>query len=124
MEGVGDSLCSATNRYTYTVSVPNMYHIVGREQVDALRSESWQEAWEARRKQQVARATQKKKKQAKDWEKAKREFDSVGGTPFNGVRAIAKGHNVARARLKRYAHHNAKCNHGYDIDSSALGGDS
>ena len=38
LEGVGDSLCSSANRYTYTVSVPNMYHIVGRERVDALRS--------------------------------------------------------------------------------------
>ena len=34
LEGVGDSLCSAVDRYTYTVSVPNMYHIVGRERVD------------------------------------------------------------------------------------------
>ena len=66
----------------------------------------------------------KKKKQVEDWEKAKREFDSVGGTPFNGVRAIAKRHNVARARLKRYTNRNAKRNHGYDTDSSALGGDS
>ena len=40
LEGVGDSFCSAANRYTYTVSVPNMYHIVGREWVDALWAES------------------------------------------------------------------------------------
>ena len=70
------------------------------------------------------RAAEKKKKQAEEWEKAKGEYDSVGGTPFNGVRAIVKKHNVAKARLKCYADCNAKCNHGYDTDSSALGGDS
>ena len=46
------------------------------------------------------------------------------GTLFNGVRAIAKEHNVAIARLRRYAHRSAKCHHGYDTDSSALGADS
>ena len=51
-------------------------------------------------------------------------IDFVGGTPFNGVRAIAKRQNVAKAHLKRYADQNAKRNHGYDADSSALGGDS
>ena len=123
MEGGGDSLCSAAYRYTYTVSVPNMYYIVGRERVDALRAEFWQEAWEAHHQQEAVRAAQKKK-QAEDWEKAKREFDSVRGTPFNGVRAIAKRHNVPKARLKCYADHNTKRNHGYDTDCSALGGDS
>ena len=124
MQRIGDSLCSAADRYTYTVSVANMYHIVCRERVDALRAESWQEAWEARRQQEVVRATQKKKKQAEDWERAKREFDSVGGTPFNRVGAIVKRHNVTKARLKCYVDRKAKRNHGYDTDSSALGGNS
>ena len=90
MEGVGDSLLTAADRYAYTVSVPRMYNIVGRERVEALHSKKWQEAWEARRQQQAARAAQEKKKQAERWEKAKRQFDSVGRTPFNGVKAIAK----------------------------------
>ena len=124
LEGVGDSLCSSADRYTYTISVPNIYNNVGRKRVDALHSECWQEAWEARRHQQVVRAAKKKKKEAKDWEKAKQEFDSIGGTPFNGVRAIAKKHNVAKACLKHYADCNTKRHHGYDTDSSALGGDS
>ena len=51
-----------------------MYNIVGRERVDALRSEFWQEAWEARRQQEAMRAIVKKKKEAQNWEKAKREF--------------------------------------------------
>ena len=36
LEGGGDSLYSATDRYTYIVSVPNMYHIVGRDGVKAF----------------------------------------------------------------------------------------
>ena len=46
LEGVGDSLFTATDRCAYTVSVPRMYKIVGREGVKALRSKKWQEAWE------------------------------------------------------------------------------
>ena len=68
-------------------------------------------------------AEKKKKKQAKDWEKAKREFDSVGETPFNRVRAIEKRHDVVIARLKCYVDFNVKHNHGYDTDSTDLGGD-
>ena len=48
LEGVRDSLLTATNRCAYTVSVPRMYDIAGREGVKALRSQKWQEAWEAR----------------------------------------------------------------------------
>ena len=94
LEGVGDSLLTATDRYAYTVSVPRMYKIVGREGVKALHSKKWQEAWEAHRQKQVARAAQEKRQKAKKWEIAKREYDSVGGTPFHGVRAIVKKHNV------------------------------
>ena len=83
LEGVGDSLLTAADRYAYTVSVPRMYNIVGREGVKALRSKKWQEAWEAHRQQQAARAAEEKKKKAEKWEEAKREYDSVGGTPFN-----------------------------------------
>ena len=120
LEGVGVSLLTAGDRYAYTVSLPCMYNIVGRERVKALHSKKWQEAWQARRQQQAARATQDKKKKAENWEKAKREYDSVGGTPFNGVRAIAKKHDVAIARLRCYADRCAKRHHGYDTDSSAL----
>ena len=124
LEGVGDSLLTAADRCAYTVSVPRMYNIVGREGVKALRSEAWDEAWQDRRQQQATRAAQKKEKEAQKWEEAKWEFDSVGGTPFNGVRAIAKRKRVSAACLKRYVDHNAKHHHGYDTDSSALGGDS
>ena len=64
LEGVGDSLLTATDRCAYIVSVPRMYKIVGREGVKALCSEAWDEAWEARRQQQAARAAQEKKKKA------------------------------------------------------------
>ena len=62
-----------------------MYHIVGRERVDALQAESWQEAWEARREEQAVRTAQRKKKQAEDWEKVKQELDSVGGPHLTGL---------------------------------------
>ena len=120
LEGVGDSLLTVADRCAYTISVPRMYNIVGREGVNALRSE----AWEAHHKQQAMRAAQKKEKEAQKWEEAKREFDSVGGTPFNGVRAIAKRKRVSAARLKRYADRCAKHHHSYDTDSSALVSDS
>ena len=120
LEGVGDSLLTAGDRYAYTISVPRMYNIVGRERVKALRSEKWQEAWEARHQQQAARAAQDKKKKAENWEKAKRDYDSVGGIPFNGVRAIAREHDVAIARLRHYVDRCTKRHHGYDTDSSAL----
>ena len=124
LEGVGDSLLTAGDRYAYTISVPPMYNIVGRERVKALCYEKWQEAWEVRRQQQATRAAQDKKKKAENWEKAKQQYDSVGGTPFNGVRAIAREHDVAIARLRRHADRCAKRHHGYDTDSSALVSDS
>ena len=124
MEGVRDSLLTTIDRCAYTVSVPRMYKIVGREGVKALCSEKWQEAWEAHRQQQAARATEGKKQKAKEWEEAKQEYDSVGGTPFNGVRAIAKKHNVFISCLRCYADRNAKHHHGYDTDSSELVSDS
>ena len=120
LEGVGDSLLTAVDRCAYTVSVPRMYNIVGREGVKALCSE----AWEARRQQQAARPAQEKKKKAQKWEEAKREYDSVGGTPFNGVKAIAQRKGVSATRLKHYVDRNAKRHHGYDTDSSALVSDS
>ena len=124
LEGVGDSLLTTADRYGYTVSVPNIYNIVGRERVDALHSECWQETWEARCQQQAARVAEEKQKEAENWEKAKRQYDSVGGTPFKGGRAIVKKHHVAKARLKCYTDCNAKRYHGYDTDSSALVSDS
>ena len=40
---IGDSLPRASDRYTYTVSVPNMYHSLGREGVQSLREEAGRE---------------------------------------------------------------------------------
>ena len=97
-----------------------MYNIVGREWIEALCSEKWHKGWEARHQQQVARAAQEKKKQAERWEQAKRQFDPVGRTPFNGVKAIAQRNKVSAARLKCYVDRNTKCTNGYDTDSSAL----
>ena len=40
LQGVGDSLHSGADRYTYTVSVPNMYHIVGKERLEMCASQN------------------------------------------------------------------------------------
>ena len=100
LEGVGDSLLTAADRCTYTVSVPRMYNVVGREGVKALCSKAWDEAWEAHHKQQATRDTQKKENKAQKSEEAKQELDFVGRTPFNGVEAIAKRKRVSAAHLK------------------------
>ena len=47
--GIGDSLPRASDRYTYIVSLPNMYHSLGRERVQNFREEGGRErveAWE------------------------------------------------------------------------------
>ena len=49
MGDIGDSLPRASDRYTYTVSVPNMYHSLGREGMQSLREEvgrEWAQEWE------------------------------------------------------------------------------
>ena len=86
LEGVGDSLLTAADRCAYTVSVPRMYNIVGREGVKALRSEAWDEAWEARRQQQAARAAEEKKKNAQKWEEAKGNLILLGGPHLMGLK--------------------------------------
>ena len=40
---IGDSLPRASDRYTYTISVSNMYHSLGREGVHSLREEARRE---------------------------------------------------------------------------------
>ena len=40
LEGVGDSLLTASDRYAYTVSVPRIYNIVKRKGVKALHSKN------------------------------------------------------------------------------------
>ena len=44
---IHDSLLSAIDRYTYTVSVPNLYHSVGRQPVGALKEEAEHERHKA-----------------------------------------------------------------------------
>ena len=85
LEGVGDSLLTAADRYAYTVSVPRMYKIVGREGVKALHSEKWQEAWEARRQKQAARAVQEKNKKQKNGRKQSGNMILLGGPHFTGL---------------------------------------
>ena len=86
LEGVGDSLLTATDRCAYTISVPRMYKIVGREGVKALQSEKWQEAWEACRQQQSMRAAQEKKKKKKIGRKRSGIMIFLGEPHFKGLK--------------------------------------
>ena len=64
LQDIGDSLPRAGDRYTYTTSVSNMYHRLGREGVQRLREEArrervkdWEQAMQARRDVESARAS-------------------------------------------------------------------
>ena len=39
LQDIGDSLPRASDRYTYTINIPNMYQSLGREGVQSLREE-------------------------------------------------------------------------------------
>ena len=67
MGKIGDSLTRASDRYTYTVSVPNIYHSVGRGGVQTLREatvrervEEWEQAMQAHRDAPAATAAKRK----------------------------------------------------------------
>ena len=60
LKDIGDSLPRASDVYTYAVSVPNMYHSLGREGVQSLREkigreqvEAWEQANQDRRDAEV-----------------------------------------------------------------------
>ena len=102
LEDIGDSLPRASDRYTYSVSVPNMYHSLGRQGLDALREEAWNEEMQGRRDAEAALAAAKKERDAENWRKAKAEYDAFGGQPGCGYKAIAKKNNIYPVRLQRY----------------------
>ena len=84
---IGDSLPRASDRYTYIVSVPNMYHSLGREGVQSLREEvgreraqEWEQAMQARREDEAARATQREAHNRSQYKKAKADWYSLRGT--------------------------------------------
>ena len=66
MGNIGDSLHRASDRYTYIVSVPNIYYSLGREGLHSLREEigpeqakEWEQAMQARRDAEAAHAIQR-----------------------------------------------------------------
>ena len=94
---IGDSLPRASDRYTYTVSVPNMYHSLGRVRVQTLReavgqerAEEWEQAMQARQDAEAARVAQQETRLKAKYKEAKAAWYSYGGTPRRGYRAIAK----------------------------------
>ena len=85
MGNIRDSLPSAINRYTYTVSVPNLYRNVGRQAVSALKEEvehERREAWlawdQGRCDEAVASVAHRKAKEEDNWRKATADWDAFG----------------------------------------------
>ena len=94
---IHDSLPTAVDRYTYTVSVPNLYHSVGRQAVGALKEEAERErhkAWldwdEARCNEAAASVAHRKAKEKDNWRKATTDWDDFGGQLGCGYKSIAK----------------------------------
>ena len=85
LEGVGDSLFTTGDRYAYTVSVPRMYNIVGREGVKALWSEKWQEAWKPTGSNKLRGLLRKKIKKQKNGRKRSGNMILLGGPHFTGL---------------------------------------
>ena len=85
LEGVGDSLLTAADRYAYAVSVPRMYKIVGREGVKGLRSEKWQEAWKPAASNKLRGLLRKKRKKHRNGRKRSRNMILLGGPHFTGL---------------------------------------
>ena len=86
MGEIGHSFTTASDRYTYTVSVPNLYHSVGRQVVSALKEEAKHErhkAWlvwdQARRNKAAASAAHREAKEEDNWRKATTNWDAFGG---------------------------------------------
>ena len=82
---IEDFLPSASDRYTYNISVPNLYHSLRRGGVQTLReavrqerAEEWEQAMQARRDTTVAIATKKEAGLKHNYNKAKAEWDSLG----------------------------------------------
>ena len=78
LQDIGDSLPRASDRFTYTISVPNMYQSLGREGVQSLgeeagheRVEEWEQAMQTRRDVEVARAIEREAHNGRQYKKAK-----------------------------------------------------
>ena len=98
---IGESLPSASNRYTYIVNVPNLYHSLGRGGVQTLREAAgWErvkereQTMQSRRDAATATATEKEARLKHNYKKAKAEWDSFGGTPGWGYSVIAMNNNI------------------------------
>ena len=94
---MGDSLTIASDRYTYTVSVPNLYYNVGRQAVSVLKEEAERErhkawlAWDqARHNEATTIVAHRKAKEKGNWRKATIDWDAFGGQPGCGYKPIAK----------------------------------
>ena len=94
---IGDFIPSDSDRYTYTVSVSNSYHSLGRGGVETLReasgperAEEWDQAMQAHRDASAATATEKEARLKANYKKPKAFWYSKGATFGWGYRVLAK----------------------------------
>ena len=94
---IGDFIPSASDRYTYSVSIPNLYHSLGSGGVQTLRevagweqAKQWEQAMYAHRDAIAATIVEKKARLKAKYKEAKAFWYSKGDTPRWGYRAIAK----------------------------------
>ena len=109
MGKIGHSLTTASDRYRYTISVPSLYHSVGRQSVSAVKEEVEPErhevwlAWDqVRCDEAVASVAHRKAKEKDNWRKATTTWDALGGQPSFGCRSIARNNLVSIARMNWY----------------------
>ena len=83
---IGDSLPRATLRYNYIVSVPNMYHSLGRggvqtpkEEIGRERAQAWKEAMHTSGEGAAACALAQQPSTRKRYRNAKVDYDAYGG---------------------------------------------
>ena len=82
---LGIFIPSASDRYTYTISVPNLYHSLGRGGVQTLRGaagrereEEWEQAMQARQDASATTAAKKEARLKANYKKAKAFWYSRG----------------------------------------------
>ena len=78
MGDIGDYLPGVSDTHTYTISVPNICHSLGREGVQSLkekrgseRAQEWEQVVQARREAEANRAVQQKAHNRRQYKKAK-----------------------------------------------------
>ena len=94
---IGDFIPSASDRYSYIVSVPNLYHSLGKGVVQTLReaarrerAKQWEQAMQPHQDDSIAIAIEKEARLKANYKKAKAFSYSKRGTLGWCYRTVAK----------------------------------